>query len=93
VRLLSVEQHTEGSESMLRLRYTFVGHLDPIAKLLLGGVQLPWRQELRLGWTSHDGGLSFEAEADPSGSTEPATSPCGPTTGAAQYAESTASSW
>lgn len=65
VRLLDLHEHTEGSESLLRLRYTFVGHLDPLARRLLGGRQLTWRQDLRLDRTRREGRLSFEAEADP----------------------------
>lgn len=48
-----------------RLRYDHVGHLDPIARWLLGDRRLTWIQDLRLDRTSGVGRLSFEAEADP----------------------------
>ena len=60
-----VEHHVDGTEITLRLRYEFVGHLDPIAKRLLAGRRLTWLQELRLDTTSFRGRLSFSAEADP----------------------------
>jgi Protein of unknown function (DUF2505) len=66
LRLLDVvDGRAEGSQSRLRLRYEFVGHLDPIARRLLGGRQLTWVQELRLDRRNGTGGLSFESEADP----------------------------
>jgi Protein of unknown function (DUF2505) len=53
------------SETVLRLRYDFVGHLDPLARRLLGGRRLTWLQELRLDRTSGAGRLTFAAEAEP----------------------------
>jgi hypothetical protein len=43
-----VEHRVDGSETVLRLRYQYVGELDPIAVRLLGGKKLTWVQELRL---------------------------------------------
>jgi len=60
-----VMEHTvSGSERVLRLRYEFVGHLDPIARRLLAGRRLTWVQELRLDTTTGVGRLSFAAEAE-----------------------------
>jgi hypothetical protein len=60
-----VNTRTQGDQSLLRLRYDFVGHLDPIAKRLLGGRKLTWLQDLRLDRTTGSGQLSFQADADP----------------------------
>ena len=67
LRLLDViDGETEGSQSQLRLRYEFVGHLDPIARRLLGPRRkLTWVQDLRLDRADGTGRLRFEAEADP----------------------------
>ena len=60
-----VERLESGSARTLRLRYEFVGHLDPIAKRLLGGRRLTWIQELRLDRDTGIGALTFAAEAEP----------------------------
>ncbi|HZA75056.1 MAG TPA: DUF2505 family protein [Acidimicrobiales bacterium] len=66
LRLLEVvDGGTDTNESHLRLRYDFVGHLDPLASRLLAGRRLTWIQELRLDRSSGVGRLSFEAEAAP----------------------------
>ena len=59
-----VEQSTSGTERILRLRYEFVGQLDPIARRLLAGRRLTWIQELRLDTATYVGRLSFAAEAE-----------------------------
>ena len=51
---------------MVRLRYTFVGPLDPIAHRLIGTNPLAWTQELRIDRRTGSGALHFEAELDPS---------------------------
>ena len=43
-----LEESSEGTARMLKLRYEFVGSLDPIAKKVLGGRKLTWIQEMRL---------------------------------------------
>jgi Protein of unknown function (DUF2505) len=60
-----VESDTTGNQPRLRLRYNFVGQLDPIARRLLGGRDLTWAQELCIDRTSGLGRLSFAADADP----------------------------
>ena len=50
---------------LLKLRYEFVGHLDAIAKRVIGNRKLTWIQEMRLDSVSGLGTLSFSAEADP----------------------------
>ena len=60
-----VEEHSEGDHSMLRLRYEFVGSLDPIAQRLLGSSRLAWIQEVRVNKSAGTGALTFEAEKDP----------------------------
>jgi hypothetical protein len=59
-----VEQSTAGTERILRLRYEFVGQLDPIARRLLSGRRLTWIQELRLDTATYVGRLSFAAEGE-----------------------------
>jgi hypothetical protein len=65
LKLLDVDVRPNQSETVLRLRYDFVGHLDPLARRLLGGRRLTWLQELRLDRTSGAGRLTFAAEAEP----------------------------
>jgi hypothetical protein len=49
-----VEHGAAGQERLVVLRYEYTGHLDPIARRLLGGGRLTWLQEVRVG--SPDGG-------------------------------------
>jgi hypothetical protein len=60
-----VEERAEGDEARLRLRYEFVGSLDPIAQRLLGSSRLAWIQEVRVDGSAGTGTLAFEAEKDP----------------------------
>ncbi|MGQ0826443.1 MAG: DUF2505 family protein [Actinomycetota bacterium] len=60
-----VEHRIDGSETVLRLRYEFVGSLDPIAKRVLGGQHLTWVQELTLDSESRSGRLRFIADTQP----------------------------
>lgn len=52
----------EGSVGTLRLRYEFVGHLDPIARRMLGGRALAWEQELRLDTDTGRGVLTIAVD-------------------------------
>jgi hypothetical protein len=60
-----VESSVDGTHRLLRLRYEYVGQLDPIARKILGGRKLTWIQELRLDTATYTGVLSFFAEEDP----------------------------
>ena len=60
-----LEQHEDGDDAMLRLRYEFVGSLDPIVHRLLGSNRLAWIQEVRIDRSAGSGALRFEAEKDP----------------------------
>jgi hypothetical protein len=60
-----LDEQTDGTTSRLKLRYQYVGQLDPIAKRLLGGRTLTWIQELELDRATYAGRLSFAAEAEP----------------------------
>ncbi len=60
-----VDEQSEGDIAMLRLRYEFVGSLDPIAQRLLGSSRLAWIQEVRVDKSAGTGALTFEAEKDP----------------------------
>jgi Protein of unknown function (DUF2505) len=60
-----LDQQSEGQRTVLRLRYEFVGHVDPIARRLLGQSRLAWVQEIDLDRASDSGTLRFSSEADP----------------------------
>ena len=60
-----VASSDEGTARMLRLRYQYIGQLDPIARRIVGGRTLAWIQELRLDTETLTGALSFSAEEDP----------------------------
>jgi hypothetical protein len=60
-----LEHRTEGDETVVRLRYEFVGSLDPIAQRLIGSSRLMWIQELRVDRSTGSGVLRFEAEKNP----------------------------
>jgi hypothetical protein len=59
-------QDATGSERTLKLRYEFIGSLDPIARRLLAGRRLTWIQTLVLDTATGIGTLVFAAEAEPS---------------------------
>jgi hypothetical protein len=87
-----VEERAEGDEARLRLRYEFVGSLDPIAQRLLGSSRLAWIQEVRVDGSAGTGTLAFEAEKDPKRLQVPPTS-SSPRMAAAPSGRSTASWW
>jgi hypothetical protein len=60
-----LEERDDGDHTMLRLRYEFVGSLDPIAQRLLGSSRPGWIQEVRVDRSAGSGTLRFEAEKDP----------------------------
>lgn len=60
-----LEQGTDGDVAVVRLRYEFVGSLDPIAQRLIGSGRLAWVQEVRVDQSSGSGALGFEAEKNP----------------------------
>ena len=43
-----LEQGQDGDDTTLRLRYEFVGSLDPIARRVVGSGHLAWIQEVRV---------------------------------------------
>ncbi len=49
----------------IRLRYEFLGNLDPVARRLLGNQRLTWVQEVHVESADGSGTLSFGAERDP----------------------------
>jgi hypothetical protein len=57
-----VTDATEGGQRVLRLRYEYVGRLDPIARKVVGGGTLTWVQELRLDLSTFAGTLRFSAD-------------------------------
>jgi hypothetical protein len=60
-----LEQGTDGEEAVVRLRYEFVGSLDPIAQRLIGSGRLAWLQEVRVDQSRGLGVLWFKAEKNP----------------------------
>ncbi|HEX4244070.1 MAG TPA: DUF2505 family protein [Acidimicrobiales bacterium] len=60
-----LEHRAEGHETVVRLRYEFVGSLDPIAQRLIGSSRLVWVQEVRVDRSAGSGALRFEAEKSP----------------------------
>jgi hypothetical protein len=60
-----VEHDTDGDAHVLKLRYEYVGSLDPMAKRLLSGRQLALVQTVRIDPGTGQGTLTIEAEADP----------------------------
>ena len=60
-----LEHHTEGANSTVRMRYQFVGSLDPLARRLLGNRRLAWVQEISIDYGADSGQLTFGADADP----------------------------
>ena len=64
-RPVVLEQRREGPISVVRLRYEFVGSLDPLARRLLGNRKLTWAQETSVDQSTNSGQLHFGAEADP----------------------------
>ena len=65
VALLEAEAVDGGGPAVLRLRYEFVGSLDPLARRLLGRHRLTWTQHLELDPGTGEGSLRFAADADP----------------------------
>jgi hypothetical protein len=59
-----VASSVDGTVRLLKLRYEYIGQLDPIARKVIGGRTLTWIQELRLDTATYTGVLSFSAEAD-----------------------------
>jgi len=64
-RPVLLDSHRDGRISVVKLRYAFVGPLDPIAQRLVGSSPLAWIQELRIDRRAGSGALHFEAEFDP----------------------------
>ena len=60
-----LEQRDDGDGTEIRLRYEFVGSLDPIAQRLIGAGRLAWVQSVRIDRSTGSGSLQFEAEKDP----------------------------
>jgi len=58
-----VDESNDGTTSVLRLRYEFIGHLDPVAKKVLSGQKLTWIQTLTYDHAANRGKLEFAAEA------------------------------
>ena len=60
-----LESSDDGDTAVIRLRYEFVGGLDPVAQRLIGPGRLAWVQRVQISRSSLAGQLQFEAERDP----------------------------
>jgi len=60
-----LETSDDGDATVIRLRYEFVGRLDPMARRVIGTGRLAWIQEVRIQRSTSSGTLGFEAERDP----------------------------
>jgi hypothetical protein len=60
-----LERNENGDVTILRLRYNYVGSLDPLARRLLGSSRLAWIQQTRVDRSADSGVIHFEAERDP----------------------------
>lgn len=59
-----LDHRVAGAVTALRLRYEFVGNLDPVARRLVGRDRLSWVQEIEVD-RAGSGRLTFGAQADP----------------------------
>jgi hypothetical protein len=57
-----VASDLDGTTRHLRLRYEYVGQLDPIAQRVVGGRSLTWVQDLRIDLATGAGTLGFTAD-------------------------------
>ncbi len=64
-RPVVLEDLHHAPRSVLRLRYEYVGTLDPIGRRLLGNRALTWIQEVDIDHSTCSGRLVFKAEAAP----------------------------
>ena len=55
-------RNSEGSRTSLKLRYAFIGRLDPLGRRLVGTDQLSWIQEVEVDTTALAGRLTFASE-------------------------------
>jgi Protein of unknown function (DUF2505) len=60
-----LQSSSDDQHSRLRLRYEFIGALDPVARRLLGENRLAWIQDIRIEPSTGTGDLTFGAAADP----------------------------
>ncbi len=60
-----IDSSDDGTIAVMRLRFQFVGSLDPVARRLIGSGRLAWIQEVRMDRSKAAGSLRFEAEQDP----------------------------
>jgi hypothetical protein len=64
-RPVLLDSSTDGQQSRVRLRYEFVGSLDPIARRVVGEDRLAWIQEVLVDHSTNSGQISFNGVADP----------------------------
>lgn len=60
-----IDETTAGDTRTLALRYEFVGHLDPLARRMLGRHALAWEQEVTVDVSAGCGELRFASTAAP----------------------------
>ncbi len=57
-----LDRTTDGRRTSLRLRLTFIGHLDALGRRLIGNNQLSWVQEIEADTSTGTGRLTFASE-------------------------------
>ncbi|HEY3671639.1 MAG TPA: DUF2505 family protein [Acidimicrobiia bacterium] len=57
-----VAHDVDGTVHHLRLRYEYIGQLDPIAQKVVGGRKITWVQDLRIDAATGIGTLGFTAD-------------------------------
>ena len=60
-----IEHSAVADDVFVRLRYMYIGDLDPIVHRLLGHQPLSWIQELRIDTRKTSGTLGYAAERNP----------------------------
>jgi hypothetical protein len=60
-----MEHRSAGNVATVRLRYEFVGHLDPIVHRILAHQRLSWIQEIVLDLPALSGTITYAAESNP----------------------------
>ena len=64
-----VDASSSGSKHALRLRYEYLGHLDPIAKKVIGGRKLTWLQDMTFDTATGSGSITFRPRPIPAACT------------------------
>jgi hypothetical protein len=64
-RPVLLDSSRDDQHDRVRLRYEFIGSLDPVARRLLGEDRLAWIQEVMVDRSTDSGQITFSGAADP----------------------------